>query len=411
MTPALFDPVRHEPLIIEAWSTSDARICIEEIVNCAVQAYSPPHLFHPHPQDDFLTGKSIGTSPYVGAAGVFWGIVHLSAAGAVPDQREWVRPRLDAMIAANVDIGAGTGSLLFGGILALVLRAGLAPKTAAKDLDDVYACLTQASAGPVQEMMWGIPGGALLAEFLLRQTGDTRWQDLLRRQLDAVWHARIELPGIGLMWQEELYGSRTLYLGPVHGFAGQVLPLLRAFTLLSGEQQRVLRNEVPETLHRTALHDAQGINWPTTAVADWSQAPRSAVGTLSACLVQYCHGAPGIVTSFADIRTDILPGIDELMRGGGELIWNAGPLAKGSNLCHGTAGNGMAFLKQFARTGDQQWLERARAFAMHSIRQYRQAKHHYGQDRYSLWTGDMGLAVYLQRCLDEVPAFPTVDVF
>ncbi len=406
MTPALVEPARHEPLIVEAWNTSDVRICIEEIVNSAVRAYSPEHLFHPHPQDNSLTGDSIGTSLYMGATGVFWGIAHLSAAGAVADQRAWVRHGLDAMIASNPDLGIAEGSLLFGTVPALALRAGLTPRNAATDLDNIYAHLTEAIKGPVQEMMWGIPGGALVAEFLLRRTGDVRWQELLRRQLDSIWHARNELPGVGLMWQEELYGSRTLYLGPVHGFAGQVLPLLRAFTLLSGEQRDALRNQVPETLQRTALRGTQGINWPAIAVGDMSQRSRSG----AACLVQYCHGAPGIVTTFADIASDVLPGIDELMLGGGELIWNAGPLVKGSNLCHGTAGNGMAFLKLFARTGDQQWLERARAFAMHAIRQYRQAKRHYGQDRYSLWTGDIGLAVYLHQCVNEVPEFPTVDV-
>jgi hypothetical protein len=36
----------------------------------------------------------------------------------------------------------------------------------------------------------------------------------------------------------------------------------------------------------------------------------------------------------------------------GELTWNAGALAKGSNLCDGAAGNGYAFLKLYRRTRD-----------------------------------------------------------
>jgi hypothetical protein len=35
----------------------------------------------------------------------------------------------------------------------------------------------------------------------------------------------------------------------------------------------------------------------------------------------------------------------ELALGGGELTWRAGPLRKGAGLCHGTAGNGFAFLR------------------------------------------------------------------
>jgi hypothetical protein len=399
MAPALFDPARHEPLVFEAWNESEVRICIDEIVAAAVHAHSPEHFFHPHPQDESLTDESGGTSLYMGAVGVFWGIAHLSAAGVVVDQRDWVRAKLDAMMAGTADLGIAEGSLLLGPCPAFVLRASLAPPgSAAADFDTVHARLTRAASGPVQEMLWGIPGGALLAEFLLRRTGDVRWRTLLARQLDAIWQARIELPGVGLMWQEELYGQRTLYLGAVHGFAGQVLPLLRAFTLLSDEQRRLLRGGVTQTLQRTALRGEQGVNWPDVAAG-------------SKCLLQFCHGAPGIVTCLADVRTDVLPDIDDLMLGAGELIWNEGPLAKGSNLCHGTAGNGVAFLKLFARTGDQRWLERARAFAMHGIRQYRQAKRRFGQDRYSLWTGDIGFAVFLRDCLDEIAAFPTVDVF
>ncbi|MEO0490603.1 MAG: lanthionine synthetase, partial [Cyanobacteria bacterium J06659_2] len=83
----------------------------------------------------------------------------------------------------------------------------------------------------------------------------------------------------------------------------------------------------------------------------------------------------------------------------------------GSNLCHGTGGNGYAFLKLFVRTGNQIWLDRARAFAMHAIAQYRLSQQLYGQLRYPLWTGDLGLAIYLWDCLQAQAMYPTIDVF
>jgi len=57
------------------------------------------------------------------------------------------------------------------------------------------------------------------------------------------------------------------------------------------------------------------------------------------------------------------------------------------------------------------WLERARAFAMTAIAQCREARKEYGRGRYSLWTGDVGLAIYLWDCLTEAPRFPTIDIF
>jgi hypothetical protein len=56
-------------------------------------------------------------------------------------------------------------------------------------------------------------------------------------------------------------------------------------------------------------------------------------------------------------------------------------------------------------------LERARAFAMHGIGQTKAETKRVGRMRYSLWTGDIGFAVYLWDCLQGTAAFPTLDVF
>jgi hypothetical protein len=97
------------------------------------------------------------------------------------------------------------------------------------------------------------------------------------------------------------------------------------------------------------------------------------------------------------------------LTGGGELIWRAGPLAKGANFCHGTDGNGYAFLKLFERTGDQVWLDRARVFAMHATLQSEAEAKAIGHRRASLWTGDIGLASYLADCLDARCRFPSLE--
>jgi lantibiotic modifying enzyme len=125
---------------------------------------------------------------------------------------------------------------------------------------------------------------------------------------------------------------------------------------------------------------------------------------------QWCHGAPGIVASLAAVAPadEVL---SDLLRAGGELTWRAGPLRKGANLCHGTAGNGYAFLKLFERSGDELWLERARAFAVHAIEQVEQTTARFGRGRHTLWTGDPGAALYLHGCLTATSAFPTLDHF
>ena len=77
------------------------------------------------------------------------------------------------------------------------------------------------------------------------------------------------------------------------------------------------------------------------------------------------RGAPGIVVAAPTTSTRSF-----CSRCGGSS-WKAGPptTGEGAGICHGTAGNGYALLAAFGRTGDEQWLERARAFAAHALGQ------------------------------------------
>ena len=48
---------------------------------------------------------------------------------------------------------------------------------------------------------------------------------------------------------------------------------------------------------------------------------------------------------------------------------------------------------------------------MTAIVQYRGAQMVAGRGRSSLWTGDIGLAIYLWDCITGDAQFPTIDVF
>jgi lantibiotic modifying enzyme len=145
-------------------------------------------------------------------------------------------------------------------------------------------------------------------------------------------------------------------------------------------------------------------------LAQWPMSLEPRAGKSSDIRTQWCHGAPGIVASLATFA----PGDDaltEILVAGGELTWRAGPLLKGAGLCHGTAGNGYAFLKLFERTGDERWLARARKFTVHAVKQVERARQEYRQARNTLWTGDIGTAIYLLNCCNADPSMPTLDVF
>jgi hypothetical protein len=228
-------------------------------------------------------------------------------------------------------------------------------------------------------------------------TDDARFKALFQTQASRLL-AELETTADGPIWTQDLYRRRQRLLSAVHGFAGNMLPLLRGWDWLTPEQQASVADAATRTLAAHAVSSSLGANWP--AAVPSSNPP---------VLCQHCHGAPGIVTTFAAAPFST-PEFDALLAKGGELIWNAGPLVKGSNLCHGTGGNGYAFLKLYQRTKDELWLQRARSFAMAAIDQVRGARAAFGRGRYSLWTGDVGLAVYLWDCTTGEPLFPTIDV-
>jgi hypothetical protein len=177
------------------------------------------------------------------------------------------------------------------------------------------------------------------------------------------------------LWTQNLYGQSRRFLGPAHGFAGCALAL--------GDDAGA-----SETLRRLAVEEDGLVNWPPLAGVRLGESGDGQIRT------QWCHGAPGIVATLAHMLDE------ELAVAGGELTWRAGPVLKGANLCHGTAGNGYAFLALLERTGDERWLTRARAFAMHAAGQVERSRSNYGCGRYSLWTGDPGTALYLADCID-----------
>jgi Lanthionine synthetase C-like protein len=239
----------------------------------------------------------------------------------------------------------------------------------------------------------GSPGLLVLADAMLERTGAQRWASAWRALADYLmlrWGEHV--PGF---WTQRLYGSSREHIGPAHGMVGVVAALARRPELMPRD---ALLTRTSQALAATALHE--DANWPPSL----QERLEHRSGTIR---TQWCHGAPGVVASMAALpREDQL---DSLLLAGGELTWAAGPLRKGANLCHGTAGNGFAFLRLFTRTADEIWLERARRFAVHAAGQVAAARRHYGRGRYSLWTGDLGTAVYLHQCITGTSEMPALD--
>ena len=178
--------------------------------------------------------------------------------------------------------------------------------------------------------------------------------------------------GEGWMW----HGKK--YLGAAHGLAGIVAQVVMGC--------RVSGTPIPADLESivSGLLDQQldTGNWPASRDSERDE------------LVQFCHGAPGILISLLSIR-DSFPSlrhrIDTACARGREAIEARGLLTKPPSLCHGITGNALAFedeerLGRFLGFTTREYLERNedvfRRLGMEGLR----------DEGFGLFTGEGGRA-------------------
>ncbi len=377
----LYDPAHFAPLTEEPWDEACVRDGIAAIVTDASSAYSPDELWPAHEWDGWEAPLPL-KGLYVGAAGVLWALGRL---------RPYAEPALDLRVAAervaelwaepdfprSVAVPPHGERALFAGETGVLLAAcllGAGGSFADTLRERVHANVDHES----EELFWGAPGTLVAAAAM-------GWDDLARETADALAARR----GADGLWTQRLYGNSFQSLGAPHGLVGNVRVLLQ----VEHERNDALRRETAAILAREAIVENGLATWPLR-VGGGLQAGDGEVK------LQWCGGAPGIVVSAWDYLDE------ELLLAGAELVWRAGPHGdeKGAGICHGTSGNGFALLKTFARTGDERWLDRARRFAVHALGQVDRLP-----PRYSLFTGDVGTALYAAACLNADARYPVLD--
>jgi hypothetical protein len=394
----LYRPEAFEPLVDAEWDEGRVRAAIREIVADTEAALRGPKLLWRAASWDNWHATSPLKNLYVGAAGVLWALdqlrrrehadTSLDLADLALRNLELFRAKPDFIKVLKLPAPRESAVLLGeAGILLVAWRLAPSDELA----DDLLARVRANVDNEAEEVMWGSPGTLLAARAMLDWTGERRWRDAWDEAADALLARR---DGDGL-WVQHLYGQEFRSLTPPHGVVGNVQALL---PLLDEGRAKALIGDTRRVLAESAVL-ADGI-------ANWPPRPRPELaGPDGEIRVQWCAGSPGIVVGAAEYLDD------ELLLAGAELPWQTGPpnLEKGAGICHGTAGNGFAFLKAFARTGNERWLERARRFAMHALDQVERLRQANGRGRYSLWTGDLGVAVYAADCLDTKSDYPIFD--
>jgi Lanthionine synthetase C-like protein len=398
----LYSPEAFESLTDEPWDEEGVRASIRALVADADAAFDPDALWPVVEGWDDARGNARlpMTVLYSGASGVIWALDVLGRRGhaepsmdletaALRALDEW---RGDPDVPERHDPPVNThASLYYGETGPLVVAYRQAPSD--EIADALYTRVRENWDCETNELMAGSPGTMLVAKGMLDWTGDERWAEAWRESADELWRRRY-LDGF---WSFPPFGKGP---GASHGIGTNTNVLLVGRDLLAADRREDLLRGTPEALARTAVKEDGLANWPMAA-DDCGEL----VGWDGQIRLQWCHGGAGVVASAAAYLDE------ELLLAGAELVWRAGPhsMEKGPGICHGTAGNGYALLKTFERTGDERLLERARQFAVHALGQVERWRVERRRGRYSLWSGDLGVALFAADCLDARTQVPIVD--
>jgi len=376
----LYRPEAFDALTDTQWDEARVRDRIRAIVADTDAGMRGPKLMWRAHEWDRWQMTSPMKNLYVGGAGVLWGLdqlqrrghaeTALDLAGLAVRNLELFREKPDYMKIAAFRPPEPRDSALFLGEAGILLVAW---KLGAAEVESDLRRLLRANVdNPAEEVFWGAPGSLIAAAAIGDESTRKTLADalLMRRAANG-------------MWTQRLYGQEYQSLTPPHGLVGIVQAL--GDENVKAEAGVILR----ETVHRD------------NGFATWPPRPRAELaGPDGEIRLQWCAGAPGIVIGAWDYLDE------DLLLPAAELIWHAGPHGdeKGPNICHGTAGNGYAFLKAFERTGDERWLERARRFALHALEQVERMP-----PRHSLFTGGVGVAIYAADCIDARTQYPIMD--
>lgn len=400
----LFEPKRHQPLTETPWHSNIVQQEILAIIDDIEKSLLANASWPTHPLDAEGYPK-VGPkwAAYAGSAGTIHALQILKNYGYQVTDLSHLLAQVYSSFLQNPDVAIEPGLQL--GEIGILMPRLLADPNNDEVSNNLLKCMEATLALPFHEITSGQSGMMHAAFALYQKTGKSCWKVMFikgARSLLANWQQ--DKSSGEWLWQSQVFGPKRHYYGACHGIVGNANILLQGADLIADISVKEILHRTVLTLIISAKTEKKLNNWPLCTKPN-----------IDKLLVQWCHGAAGIVTAMArapKIASSNTTELDNLLATTAELVWQAGPLSKGANICHGTAGNGYAFLYLYKRTGDSVWLDRARKFAMHAIKQCQQDRIHYGQGRYTLWTGDAGLAIYLYHCLhpDEA-AIPGLDLF
>ncbi|RZF38543.1 hypothetical protein LSTR_LSTR006138 [Laodelphax striatellus] len=248
------------------------------------------------------------------------------------------------------------------------------------------------------EILYGRAGYLYALLFVKKYTNLNVEDSIIRKVISAILDSGKKLAdknGSGVPLEFEWHDKN--YLGGAHGIAGILYLLLLAKHYLTEDELLWLGK--PSINYLLSFQYPSG-NFP------------SSIGSKSSDrLVQWCHGAPGVVQLMS--KAYEVFGDEKYLQSAlkcGEVVWQRGLLWKGYSLCHGVAGNGYTFIQLYQLTRDKKHLHRAIKFGEWCTTWPQ--NQFYPPDRgYSLFEGIAGIAYFLADLITpDTAAFPAYSL-
>ena len=214
---------------------------------------------------------------------------------------------------------------------------------------------------------------------LILETGKTGKVTIMDSPLAYSWHSKH-------------------YIGGAHGMAGIATQLLQIDLDSHFELRQLLVLLIQYIL---SVQKTSG-NFPSSLESSHRD-----------LLVQFCHGAPGVLPMLClagpAAQKLAIERLLESTEAAAEVVWARGLLTKGHGLCHGVSGNAYAFLSLFRHTQDPKHIRQAVAFAEWIMQREDTAGN--ADSPFSLFEGLAGQIYFLADMLDPMKsAFPGYEL-
>ncbi len=309
----LFDKERHESLTKTPWNISIVQAEISSIID-DIQASLLPDIYWPtHPLDaESYSRKGPKWSAYAGAAGTIHGLQLLRGYGYnVNDLSELIED-IYLLFLKKPDVSVEPGLQI--GELGILMPAILAKPNDVKLSKLVMRCMEDTINLPLYEITSGQSGMMHAALALYRKSGEQHWKDFFIKGAKSLMDNWTHDTNTGeWLWQSQVFGPKRHYYGACHGVAGNANILIQGAELLPEGYTEMIIKRTVTTLNISAKQKNNVTNWALCTKPD-----------IDKLLVQWCHGAAGIVTAMA--RTPVIDSLesillDDLLDKTAELVW------------------------------------------------------------------------------------------